>query len=66
MLPSFQTTPHVIEAIGEHLWAVVLGPGVPAIGRPNWDLGKSAAKNQIDVARIISIRESILAEFQSL
>ena len=55
-----------MEAIGEHLWVVVSGPGVPAIGRPNWDLRKSAGKNQIDVARIIYIRESILAEFQPL
>ena len=64
--PAFQTTPHVIEAIQEHLWVVVLGPGVPAIGRPNWDLGKLAAKNRIDVARIIPIRESVLAKFQPL
>ena len=42
--PAFQTTSHVIEAIQEHPWVVVSGPGVPAIGRPNWDLGKSAKK----------------------
>ena len=64
--PAFQTTSHVIEAIQEHPWVVASGPGVPAIGRPNWDVGKSAGKKQIDVARIIYIRESILAEFQPL
>ena len=42
--PAFQTTFRVIEAIGEHPSVVVSGPGVPAIGRPNWELGKSAGK----------------------
>ena len=42
--PAVQTTSHVVEAIREHPWVVVLGPGVPAIGRPNWDFGKSAGK----------------------
>ena len=64
--PAFQTTSHVIEAIGEHPWVLVSGPGVPAIGRPNWDFGTSAGKNHIDVAHIIPMRESILAEFQPL
>ena len=64
--PAFQTTSHVIEAIEEHPWVVVLGPGVPAISWPNWDFGKSAGKDQLDVARTIYIRESILAEFQLL
>ena len=59
-------TSHVIEAIQEHPWVVVSGPGVPAIGRPKWDFGKSAGKNRIDVARITPIRESILAEVQPL
>ena len=45
---------------------VVSGPGVPAIGQPNWDLGKMGQKNQINVARIFPIRESVLAEFQPL
>ena len=56
-------TSHVIEAIEEHPWMVVSAPGLPAIGLPKWDLGKSAGKNQIDVALIISTRESTQAEF---
>ena len=35
---------HMIDAIKKHPWVVVSGPGVPAIGRANWDLGKSARK----------------------